>query len=94
MYKSPYPFVFDVPGAHKKKAMKKGARKKNSSTTPMNPLVGMVNEETGVVKGVISVCEVMEKAPISLSLMDLCFWSPMFTRELKRLTTRVSKKKK
>ena len=93
-YKSPYPFVFDVPGARKKKAMKKGARKKNSGTTPMNPLVGMVNEETGVAKGVISVREVMEKAPISLSLMDLCFWSPMFTRELKRLTTRVSKKKK
>ena len=53
--------------------MKKNVRKKNSSTTPMNLLIEMINEEIRVVKGVILVHKVMKKALISLSLMNLYF---------------------
>ena len=90
-YQSPYSFVFNRPKAAMRTPRK--GTKRTPKAIELNPIVGMMNEKTGVAHPSISVREVLSKVPSNMSIMELCYWSPSFSRELKRMVTRVTKKK-
>ena len=53
----------------------------------------MLDEESGFVDKTISVRQILKSNRVDLSWMELCAWSPQICREIKRLLTRMSKKR-
>lgn len=70
---------------------KKGQRRVGKRVGPM-PLVGQM-DDFGSFNGPISIRQVLTDNKVNMSFMDLMVWSPAACRELKRLCTRVTKKK-
>lgn len=73
-----------------KKSGKRGERKQ----AEVFPLVGMLNETTGVHKKPVSIRELLKGTKVDVSLLDLVAWSPSSCKEVKCLCTRGTKKKK
>lgn len=76
-------------GRHKKSG-KRGEQKQ----AEVLPLVGMLNETTGACEKPVSIRELLKNTKVDVSLLDLVAWSPASCKEVKRLCTRVTKKKK
>lgn len=76
-------------GRHKKSG-KRGEQKQ----TEVLPLVGMLNETTRVHEKPVSIRELLKSIKVDVSLLDLVAWSPTSYKEVKRLCTYVTKKKK
>jgi len=71
---------------------RKGQKRVGKRTEPQ-PLVGMFNDTFGRYDSPVSIHEVLQRNKVDISWMDLVTWSPAVCRELKRLCTRVAKKK-
>ena len=71
---------------------KKGQNKVGKKTEPQ-PLIGMFNDTIGKYDSPISIRQVLQNKKVDITWMDLAAWSPQVCKELKRLCTRVSKKK-
>ena len=59
----------------------------------MNPIVDMINDNTEFVDKQTSICQLMKNNKIDMTWMNLCAWSPSVCWEMKRLLTRMSKKR-
>ena len=70
----------------------KGQKRVGKKTEPQ-PLVGMFNDLLGKYDTPTSIRQVMQNNKVDLSWMDFVAWSPAACREIKRICTRVSKKK-
>jgi hypothetical protein len=57
------------------------------------PVVGMFNETLGKYDTPISIRQVLKANKVDISWMDLIAWSPGVCREIKRMCTRVAKKR-
>lgn len=73
---------------------KKGGERREQKQSEVLPLVEMLNETTGACEKPVSIRELLENTKVDLSLLDLVAWSPASCKEVKRLCTRVTKKKK
>lgn len=88
------PIIASVPNPevsssrNKKKVSKKVGKKIDSQ-----PLVGMFDESIGTYDKPVSVCQMLKNHQVDLSWMELLALSPEVCREMKRLSTRVSKKR-
>jgi len=71
---------------------KKGQKRVGKRTEPQ-PLVGLFNDTLGRYDSPVSIREVLQRNKVNISWMNLVTWSPAVCRELKRLCTRVAKKK-
>lgn len=80
---------FPPPGERITKKGKKRAGKK----AEMAPLVGMFNDILGTYDKAIPIRDVLKEAKVDLTWMDFLAWSPAICRELKRVCTRVAKKR-
>jgi len=81
----PPPFTFQANEGKKKK----GPAKK----VELQPLVGMFNESLNKYDAPTSVRQVLQQNKVDMTWMDLAAWSPAFCKELKRIVTRVPKKR-
>ena len=81
-------FQFQSNDRQKVKAQKRVGKKAEPQ-----PLVGMFNDSLGKYDSPISIRHVLQTNKIDMTWMDLVAWSPAVCKELKRLCTRVSKKK-
>ena len=70
---------------------KKGPKRVGKRAEPM-PLVGQMND-SGAFDKPVSIRQVLMDNKVDMSFLDLMVWSPTACRELKRLCTRVTKKK-
>ena len=75
-------------GRTRAKAQKKVGRKLEPQ-----PLVGMFNDGLGKYDSPVSIRSLLQNNKVDISWMDLVAWSPAVAREIKRMCTRVSKKK-
>ena len=81
-------FQFQSNDRQKVKAQKRVGKKAEPQ-----PLVGMFNDSLGKYDSPISIRHVLQNNKVDMTWMDLVAWSPAVCKELKRLCTRVSKKK-
>lgn len=72
---------------------KKGIKRTGKAVT-ISPLVGMIDEDTRFVDKPTSVRQLLKSQKIDMSWMDFCVWSPAVCRELKRLLTRMSNRRR
>lgn len=86
---SQQPYQFQAADGRTKR---KGQKKTGKRTEPQ-PLVGMFNDALGKYDSPVSIREVLQKNKVDITWMELVAWSPQVCRELKRLCTRVPKKK-
>ena len=70
----------------------KAKKRVGKKAEPM-PLVGLFDELTGSFDAPVSVRAMLQQTKVELSLLNLVAWSPSMGRELKRLCTRVTKKR-
>ncbi|KAL2041876.1 hypothetical protein N7G274_005063 [Stereocaulon virgatum] len=70
----------------------KGQKRAGKKAEPQ-PLVGMFNDSIGNYDPPISIRHVLQTNKVDMTWMDLVAWSPAVCKEIKRLFTRVSKKK-
>ena len=68
-------------------------RKSQKKRTEPTPLLGMFNDTIGSYDKAISVRQMLQGNKIDISWMDLVAWSPQVCKELKRICTRVTKKR-
>lgn len=71
---------------------RKGKKRMGKKVEP-EPLVGMFNETLGRFDSPVSIRQVLQNNKVDMTWMDLVAWSPAVCRELKRLCTRVAKKR-
>lgn len=74
------------------KPKKKGQKRIGKKTEPQ-PLVGMFDESSGAYDKPVSVRQVLKANKVDMTWMDWMAWSPDACKELKRLCTRVAKKR-
>ena len=86
------PQPFQPPPGTDGRAKKKGTKKVGKKTEPQ-PLIGMFNEAAGKYEAAISIRDMMKQHRLDISLMDFVAWSPQACKELKRMCTRVAKKR-
>ena len=79
--------------AEAERPKKKGQRRTGKAAT-MAPLVGLLNEENDTINKTTSIRQILKSQKVNMSWMDFCVWSPTACRELKRLITRMSNKRK
>lgn len=72
---------------------KRKGQRRVGKKTEATPLAGMIDEISGAFDKPLSVREVMKRNRVDISLMDWMAWSPSACKELKRLCTRVSRKR-
>ena len=72
---------------------KKKGQKKVGKKVEMQPIVGMFNDRMGKYDSPVSIREMLQRNKVDMSWMDLVAWSPAVAREIKRLCTRVAKKR-
>ena len=84
----PPPMTFQAADNRKGKGKKRVGRK-----IELQPLVGMFNEAAGAYDSPVSIRAMLQHTKVDMSWMDLVAWSPAIGRELKRLCTRVTKKR-
>jgi hypothetical protein len=70
----------------------KGQKKVGKMVEPQ-PLVGLFNDFLGRCNSPVSIRQVLQSNKVDMTWMDLASWSPAVCRELKRLCTRVAKKR-
>ncbi|SLM36249.1 hypothetical protein LPUS_05745 [Lasallia pustulata] len=73
---------------------KKKGQKRTGKAVTINPLVGLINEDTGFVDKPTSVRQLLRSQKVDMTWMDFCVWSPTVCREIKRLLTRMSNRRK
>ena len=73
---------------------KKKGQKRTGKTATITPIVGLMDEETGFLDRPMSVRQLLKTQKVDLTWMDFCVWSPTVCRELKRLLTRMSNRKR
>ncbi len=83
------PLQFQAVGDRPKK---KGQRKIGKRIEPQ-PLVGMLDETTEAYDKPLSIRHVLKNNKVDMTWMDYLAWSPAACKELKRLCTRMSKKR-
>ena len=83
------PYQFQAVGDRPKK---KGQKRTGKKTEPQS-LVGMMDDSTGAYDKPMSIRHVLKNNKIDMTWMDYLAWSPSACKELKRLCTRVSKKR-
>ena len=74
------------------KTGKKGQKKVGKKAEPQ-PLMGMMNESTGAYDKPVSIRQMLKQNKVDISWMDWLAWSPDACKEIKRLCTRVAKKR-
>lgn len=74
----------------RKKSGKRGQRKQ----AEVLPLVGILNETTDIQEKPVFIQQLLKGMKVDISLLDLVAWSPTSCKEVKRLCTYVTKKKK
>ena len=84
------PFIFRAPAPERPK---KRGQKRAGKQVVMNPLVGMINDRTGFIDQQTLIRQLLKSHKVDLSWMDLCALSPTVCQEMKRLLTRMSKKR-
>ena len=72
---------------------KKRAQKKVGQKVKPQPLIGMFDDVKGAYDKPISVRQALRANKVDMTWMDFIAWSPEACKELKRLCTRVAKKK-
>lgn len=72
---------------------KRKGQRRVGKKTEATPLARMIDEISGVFDKPVSVREVLKRNRVDISLMDQMAWSPSACKELKRLCTRVSRKR-
>lgn len=72
---------------------KRKGQRRVGKKTEATPLAGMIDEISGVFDKPVSVREVLKRNRVDISLMVQMAWSPSACKELKRLCTRVSRKR-
>ena len=77
-----------APGRPKQKGQKRVGKKAEPQ-----PLVGMFNDLLGKYDSPVSIRYVLQNNKVDMSWMDLMAWSPAACKELKRMCTRVPKKR-
>ncbi|KAK4697103.1 hypothetical protein P7C71_g925, partial [Lecanoromycetidae sp. Uapishka_2] len=82
------PFQFQSATRQKAKGQKRVGKKAEPQ-----PLVGMFNETIGKYDAPISIRWVLQNNKVDITWMDFVAWSPAVCKELKRLCTRVAKKR-
>ncbi|SLM39631.1 Zinc finger, CCHC-type [Lasallia pustulata] len=73
---------------------KKKGQKRTGKAATINPLVELINEDTGFVDKPTSVRQLLRSQKVDMTWMDFCVWSPTVCREIKRLLTRMSNRRK
>jgi hypothetical protein len=91
-YPMGHPVPVPAPPAEEIRPKRKG-QKRVGKRVEMQPLVGMLDDITGIYDKPLSVRQVLKHNKVDISLMDWIAWSPSACKELKRLCTRVSKKR-
>ena len=85
---------FAIPGPGEGKSGRKGKRTTGTrKKADPQPLVGMFNDTTGTYDKPVSVRQVLKDNKVDMSLLDFMAWSPEACREMKRLATKVTKKR-
>lgn len=74
------------------KTGKKGQKRVGKKAEPQ-PLVGMINESTRAYDKPVSIRQMLKQNKVDISWMDWLAWSPDACKEVKRLCTRVAKKR-
>ncbi len=97
---APYQFYASQPTAAAPATMdetidrqKRKGKKRVGRKIELQPLVGLFNEGSGSFDSPMSVRAMLQHTKVDMSWMDLVAWSPAIGRELKRLCTRVAKKR-
>ena len=68
-------------------------KKRVGKKIELQPIVGMFNDSLGKYDSPMSIRQMLQRTKVDMSWMDLVAWSPAIGRELKRLCTRVAKKR-
>ena len=79
--------------ANPENSPKQKAKKRVGKRAEPQQLVGLYNESLLKYDSPVSVREVLQHTKVDMTWMDLVAWSPAICRELKRLCTRVPKKR-
>ena len=72
---------------------KRKGKRKVGKKTELQPLVGMFNDSSAKFDTPVSIRQVLQHNKIDMTWLDLLCWSPAMCKELKRLCTRVPKKR-
>ena len=83
-------FQFQPAPANRPKAK---AQKKVGKKIEPAPVVGMFNDQMGKYDSPISIRYLLQNNKVDITWMDLVAWSPSVAREIKRMCTRVTKKR-
>lgn len=70
----------------------KGKKRVGKKAEPQ-PLIGMFNDSLGRYDSPVSIRQLLQNNKVDISWMDLVAWSPAVCKEMKRLCTRVAKKR-
>lgn len=84
----PFQFQAMEPNRTKRKGQRKTGKKVEAQ-----PLIGMFNEQLGSYDQPVSVRAILQAIKFDISLMDFVAWSPAAGREMKRLVSKVPKKR-
>lgn len=84
----PFQFQTMEPNRTKRKGQRKAGKKVEAQ-----PLVGMFNERIGSYDQPVSIRAILQDIKFDISLMDFVAWSPAAGREMKRLVSKVPKKR-
>lgn len=84
----PYQFQAVPEDRRKRKGQKRVGKK-----VELQPVVGLFNESIGGFDAPLSVRQLLQTNKVDITWMDLVAWSPAMCKELKRLCTRVTKKR-
>jgi len=87
-FQQPYQFQAGTDGRQKAKGLKKVGKK-----VEPQPVAGMFNDQLGKYDSPVSIRAMLQSNKVDMTWMDLVAWSPAVAREIKRLCTRVAKKK-
>ena len=68
-------------------------KKRVGKKIELQPIVGLFNDSLGKYDSPMSIRQMLQRTKVDMSWMDLVAWSPAIGRELKRLCTRVAKKR-
>ena len=85
------PFQFQAASEEEERPKRKGKKRVGKKAEPQ-PLVGMINERGGF-DPPVSIRYLLQSTKVNMALMDLFALSPTACKELKRLCTRVAKKR-
>ena len=73
--------------------LKAKGKKQTDKQVVMNPIVDMINDNTGFIDKQTSIRQLMKNNKVDMTWMNLCAWSPSVCREMKRLLMRMPKKR-